>query len=329
VVHVAAEYVPFARTGGLAEAAANLAQFQSRMGIRSLAIVPLYRSAREQAGELEPVGEAFEVHLGSRRETVRILRQRDPLPFTTVYFVEHDGFFDRPKLYGDQRGDYSDNHLRFALFAQASVMELPAVNRGTVLLHAHDWHAALALAYLRTSFGSDPRYRRVGAVLSVHNAGYQGHYPAEAMADLGLPWELFNWRQLEWYGKLNLLKAGLVFADHVVTVSPNHAVELRTPEGGFGLQEVFAGLGSRFSGILNGIDVDVWDPARDPGIAAPFSDRDFSGKTACKLALQERFRLRKVCSVSLLDFAERMLFLTALALGVTEGGLLGHEAHVV
>src|SRR5690606_29480547 len=120
--------------------------------------------------------------------------------------------------------------------------------------HAHDWHAALALAYLRVFHADDGELGRAATVLSVHNAGYQGHYPPSTMDEIGLPWEMFNWRQVEWYGKVNLLKAGLTFADAVVTVSPNHATELRTAAGGFGLQEVFASLGKRFSGILNGID---------------------------------------------------------------------------
>src|SRR5205085_2267824 len=142
-------------------------------------------------------------------ETVRLLRQRHPDPSTTIYFVEHDGFFDRPKLYGDQRGDYADNHLRFACFALASVVGLPLVASGPILLHVHDWHAALALAYLRTYFADDARYRRIATVLSVHNAGYQGHYAPEILPEIGLPWNLFTWDRLEWYGKVNFLKAGL------------------------------------------------------------------------------------------------------------------------
>jgi starch synthase len=329
VVHVTAEYFPFARTGGLAEAAANLARFQSRMGIRSLALVPLYRSARERAGDLEPVGDPFVVHLGPRRETVRLLRQRDPAPNGTVYFIEHDEFFDRPKLYGDQRGDYPDSHLRFALFALASVMALPRITSGPILLHAHDWHAALALTYVRTAFAGDPRYARVATVLSVHNAGYQGHYPPAAMAELGLPWHLFNWRQLEWYGQLNLLKAGLAFADHVVTVSPNHATELRTPEGGFGLHQVFASLGTRFGGILNGIDVEAWNPAADPQIASSFSAADPAGKAACKRALQERFRLHPERRTPIFALAARLVTQKGLDLVVGDPALFGLDAQFV
>ena len=329
VVHVAAEYYPFARSGGLAEAVANLAKYQSRTGIRSLAILPLYRSARERAGDLVPVGEPFVVPLGARRETVRLLTQRNPAAGARVYFIEHDGFYDRPKLYGDARGDFPDNPLRFGLFALASVMAIPMVTEGPVLLHAHDWHAALALTFLRTRFAGDSRYHRVGTVLSVHNAGYQGHYPASVMDELGLPADLFNWRQLEWYRKLNLLKAGLVFADAVVTVSPNHATELRTPEGGFGLHDVFASLGDRFSGILNGIDVDAWDPSTDDQIAARYSINNPAGKVACKARLQERFGLRRDPAKPIISMAARLVTQKGLELVVATYGLFELDAQFV
>ncbi|MFN0181931.1 MAG: glycogen synthase [Gemmatimonadales bacterium] len=329
VVHISAEYVPYARTGGLAEAAANLARFLSTAGVRTLAFVPLYRSVRETAGELVPVGEPLVVPLGKRRETVRILTEAIPPPGARVYFIEHDGFFDRPKLYGDQQGDFADNHLRFGLFALASVMALPMVAEGPVILHAHDWHAALALTYLRTYYATDPRYARVATVLSVHNAGYQGHYRPSALEELGLPWSLFNHHQLEWYGKLNLLKAGLVFADAVVTVSPNHAVELRTAEGGFGLHDVFASLGDRFTGILNGIDHATWDPTKDPQIAANFSAADLSGKVACKRALQTRFELTSDPRLPVFGMAARLVTQKGLDIVVATYDLFRLDAQFV
>jgi len=329
VVHVSAEYFPYARTGGLAEAAANLARFQSRHGIRTLAFLPLYRTARERAGPLVPVGDPFEVPLGATQETVQVVTQRDPEPGAQVYFIQHDRFFDRPKLYGDSRGDFPDNHLRFGLFGLAAVMALPLVAAGPILVHAHDWHAALALTHLRTRFAEDDRYRQVATVLSVHNAGYQGHYPASTMAELGLPWELYNWRQLEWYGKLNLLKAGLVFADAVVTVSPNHATELRTPEGGFGLHEVFSSLGDRFTGILNGIDIEAWAPDSDALIAERFSSSDLGGKVTCKRGLQERFGLRPDPRLPVFGMAARLVTQKGLDLVVGSYDLFSLDAQFV
>ncbi len=307
IVHLAAEYYPYARSGGLAEAVANLARFQSAGGMRSIALLPLYRSARAAAGPLAPVGEPFRVRIGSAEAEVRILRQAEPRDGTQLYFVEQDGYFDRERLYGDARGDYPDNHLRFACFALAALEALPRVVEGPVLLHAHDWHAALAPVYLRTRYAGDPRYRSIRAVLSVHNAGYQGHYPPSAMEELGLPWDLFTWRHLEWYGKVNMLKGGLVFADQVVTVSPNHVRELRTPAGGFGLHEVFEWLGPRFSGILNGIDQQMWDPATDPQIPETFTIDDSSGKATCKATVQRIFGLAEHPRVPLFSMAARLV----------------------
>ncbi len=307
VVHLAAEYFPYARTGGLAEAVAGLARFQVLAGVRTVALMPLHSTAREVAGPLEAVGEPFEVMLGARRETARLLREVTPRPGGRIHFIEHAGFFDREKLYGDARGDYPDNPERFAFFARAALQALPRIAEEPVLLHAHDWHAALALTYLRTEFSADPWYAAVRSILSVHNAGYQGHYPADTVPRLGLPWERFHWRQLEWYGKLNLLKAGLTFADAAVTVSPNHSRELRTPAGGFGLQEVFEWMGPRFGGILNGIDQRAWDPAADPHIALPYSRQDLTNKAACKSAMQRAFGLDEDPDIPVFVMAARLV----------------------
>lgn len=290
-MHLAAEYFPYARTGGLAEAVAGLARFQVMAGVRTAAVMPLHRAAREVAGPLEPVGDPFPVRLGGRVETARLLREVTPRAGARIHFIEHDGFYDRERLYGDAQGDFADNPERFAFLARAALQALPRIAGGPILLHAHDWHAALALAYLRTEFSADPWYAEIRTVLSVHNAGYQGHYPPDILPRLGFPWERFTWRELEWYGKVNLLKAGLVHADAAVTVSPNHAAELRTPAGGFGLQEVFDWMGDRFGGIINGIDQRAWDPATDPHIALPFSRHDLANKAACKAAMQGAFGL--------------------------------------
>ncbi len=286
---------------------ANLAAWQSGAGVRTIALLPLYRSARKSAGPLIQVGEDLRVRVGATEITGRLFRQQETHPGTQVYFVEHDGFFDRERLYGDASGDYPDNQFRYAFFSLAALQALPGLAAGPILLHAHDWHAAFAILFLRTRHAGDPRYDRIRTVLSVHNAGYQGHYPPSLLDQLGLPHELFTWRHLEWYGKVNVLKGGLVFADRVVTVSPNHARELRTPDGGFGLQEVFSWLGPRFRGILNGIDQDVWDPAADPQIPVGFTRDDPAGKTECKREVQRIFGLANLPGVPLFAMAARLV----------------------
>jgi starch synthase len=154
------------------------------------------------------------------------------------------------------------------------------------ILHAHDWQTALASIYLKTEFMGHPYYEGIRAVLSVHNAGYQGHFPESVMPEIGLPSALYNHRQLEWYGRLNLLKGALTFSDLVITVSPTHAHELRTEKGGFGLDGVFVALRDRLVGIVNGIDQDVWDPGRDAFIPRRYQPENLQGKKRCRVALQ-------------------------------------------
>jgi starch synthase len=174
-------------------------------------------------------------------------------------------------------------------------------------LHAHDWHTALAPVYLRTLLADHPAYQSVAAVLSVHNAGFQGHFPRESLAAVGLPESLYDWRWLEWYDRVNWLKGGMAFADFVTTVSPTHAHELRTEAGGFGLHDAFIGLKDRFVGILNGIDPAVWDPDTDRHIARTYSGDELSGKPACKAALQRTYGLPEHPRTALLGMSARLV----------------------
>ncbi len=288
VVHLASEYWPYARTGGLAEAVRGIARYQAAAGAETLVFLPLYRVIREGFPEIEPCGEPYTVSIGGRTETARIHERIVPPDQPRVFFVEHDGYFDREGLYGSEDGSYPDNHLRFSFFCKAALDWLPKVSTGPTLVHAHDWHAALAPVYLRTMLAGDPYYDTVGSVLTVHNGGYQGHVGREALPEMGLSDRLYTGDHMEWYGRVNLLKGGLVFSDMVTTVSPTHARELRTRTGGFGLQETFNDLQDHFVGILNGIDYDVWDPSTDQWLKSHFSIDDLSGKAECKAWLQER-----------------------------------------
>lgn len=307
VVHLATEYWPYARTGGLAEAVRGIATYQARAGRKTSVFMPLYRRVRESSADLRAVGEAFEVSTPHGPERARIFEDAavtDGAP--RVYFVENAGFFDRPGLYGEGH-DYPDNHLRFSFFCRAVLERLPHFGDAPMLIHPHDWHTALAPVYLRTMFAGDAFYDDIAAVLTVHNAGYQGHYGPEVLAELGLAPELFTWDRMEWYGNVNLLKGGLVFSDMVTTVSPTHAHELRTRTGGFGLHDTFNQLQDRFVGILNGIDYEVWNPAADPAIEAQYSAEDLSGKDRCKVWFQKRLGLTPDPTVPLFAMSARLV----------------------
>jgi starch synthase len=307
IVHLTAEYSPFARTGGLAEAAMGLANFQTRGGHTVVVFVPLYRSVRDHAPDLAALGRPLHIELGYRGHEVRFFREVSPPPGPKVVFVDIPEFFSRSGLYGEGGRDYADNARRFAMFSRSVLDAIPRLIAGPVLIHAHDWHTSLALMYMRTYAGLRERYAGTPTVLSVHNAGYQGHFPAEQLNDCGIPPEVYNFRQLEWYDRINFLKGGLAFADMVVTVSPNHARELRTPGGGFGLQEMFVWLGPRFTGITNGIDQTVWDPATDDQITSNYSRDQIANKARCKAALQRSFGLPQRRRTPLFGMASRMV----------------------
>ena len=328
VVHIAAEYHPYARTGGLAEAVSGLANFQRAAGLDVAAILPLYRTVRDADPDLEPVGQPFLVPMGSHSEEARIFRAAGPRAGPQVFFVEHLDYFNRHGIYGENAIDYPDNARRFAFFALAAVSALPRLVPGPIVLHAHDWHTALSLVYLRALL-HDRYSADTTAVLSVHNPGYQGHFPPEVMPEIGLPWELYNWRQLEWYGKVNFLKGGLAFADFVTTVSPTQAEELRTPGGGFGLHDVFTWLGDRLVGVLNGIDQRTWDPATDAQITAQYSAENLEGKRRCKAALQRSFGLPQRRKVPLFGMTGRMVTQKGLDLILQSDELLALDAQFV
>ncbi len=307
MVHLTAEYTPYARTGGLAEAVQGLATIQTRQGMSVVVIIPLYKTVRTVAKNLVPVGDPITVYVGPRREQVRFFRDADIQSGPTVLFVDHPGYFDRDGIYMERGADYPDNPRRFALFTRAALEAISMLVKGPVLLHAHDWHSALALVYMRSYSDLRQRFRGTPAVMSVHNAGYQGHFSPAVIGDLGIPPETFNYHQLEWYGKVNLLKGGLAFCDLAVTVSPSHADELRTPEGGFGLHAMFTSMGDRFQGITNGIDQSIWNPATDTQIAANFTRRDTSSKATCKAALQRTFGLPQRKRVPIFGMCSRLV----------------------
>src|SRR5690349_4261936 len=183
VAHLSAEVWPYARTGGLGEAVSGLASFQAAAGMPTAVVLPLYRQVRETTPTLTRAGPPVTVSMGDRTETAWLYRAQDGSVkgVPQVFFVEHPAFFDRAGIYGDDAGDYGDNARRFAFFCRAALTVLPQIAPATDVLHAHDWHTALALVYLRTTFGGRAPYDRLATVLSVHNAGFQGHFPPETV----------------------------------------------------------------------------------------------------------------------------------------------------
>ena len=308
VLHITAELWPYARTGGLGQAVAGMADYQAASGTESHVVLPLYREARAHAGKLEPLYDPFTVDVGGGSEEVRCWHQvGDDYPKTL--FLEHNPSFDRAGIYGDPGAgaDYPDNPHRFALFANASIELARRLGEGNLIMHAHDWHAALVPVFLRRVYRDEADLQRLPVVLTVHNGGFQGVFPHAVMKEIGLPDDMWSPDFMEWYGRLNYLKGGLLYADMVTTVSPTHAFELLTDVGGFGLQHSFRQLGDRLVGIRNGIDVNEWNPATDPAIAARFTTDDMSGKVKCKAVVQQAWGLPRRPDAPLFGMSARLV----------------------
>jgi len=276
ILMVASEATPFVKTGGLADVLGSLPRALVRLGDEVGVVLPKYRVA--EAREAEPVWLAMPLWVGSHHYAVDIHR----LIHRGVhyFFVDCPPLYDRAEIYGS----YPDNHIRFALLSQAALGIARNLFRPAVL-HAHDWQTGLVAPYLRTTFAGDPTFFGLRSLLTIHNLGYQGNFPAAAFADLGLDPGLYHPGGLEFWGHVSFLKAGIVWADAINTVSPTYAREIQTPEYGFGMDDLLRIHSKKLSGILNGVDYEEWNPETGPYQVAHYSARDLSGKLASKQAL--------------------------------------------
>ena len=288
VLVVSSEIVPFAKTGGLADVTGELPKALRRIGVEADCILPLYRAVDRKRFPLVPEGTSVRVPVGHREETGTILKT-DMGEGVGAYLVRNDRYFDREFLYATKDGDYVDNCEQFAFFCRAVLEWLVQSGRRYDILHCNDWQTGLIPAYLRTIYSHGEALSATATVFTVHNLGYQGLFWNHDLPMTGLSWDLFTPKGVEFYGKLNLLKAGLVFADVLSTVSDTYSREIQTPEYGHGLEGVLYERREDLYGILNGVAYEDWDPRTDPGIAAPFSREDLSGKALCRADLLREF----------------------------------------
>lgn len=293
----ASEAVPYAKTGGLADVAAALPAELARLGHNVILILPRYRSL-DNSGRTFQVLDRIPVHtpLGASEVTIEedIISTSDRLS-VRVWALRHEFFSSRSGLYQQQGRDFDDNLERFVWFSRAVIEVMVYLHRQkgwkTDVLHLHDWQTSLCAVYLRTLDSTRPEVQRTKTVLTLHNVGYQGIFPAAKFWHTGLPLALFTPEGLEFYGSVNLLKGGILFADWLTTVSPTYAKEILTPEFGFGLQGVLQTRREKLQGIINGIDVGIWNPETDPYLPVRYSADNRTGKLQCKQALQEEFGL--------------------------------------
>jgi starch synthase len=277
ILMVASEAAPFAKTGGLADVVAALPRALARLGHLVDVVIPRYRGIA--ADELIA---RVKVPLGAQVTYAAIHAMAEGRVRTI--FVDHGKYFDREYLYGAVGRDYPDNPERFAFLSRAALEWAAASGERYDAVHAHDWQAGLVPVLLRQVGGA---LGGLATVFTIHNLAYQGVYDASWLPRLGLGWELMNDRALEYWNRISLLKGGIVFSRLITTVSPRYAREIQTPAYGCGFDGILRGRSNDLVGILNGIDYDQWDPARDPYLPEPFDASRLDGKAAAKRALLE------------------------------------------
>lgn len=323
--------VPFAKTGGLADVTGALPYYLEKLKHRISVFLPLYKQIKESGVKLDPTDVTVDVKVGNRieRGTVWVTTLPDSHPpllrsqnygmakdsKIQVYFIQHDEFYSRPYLYSTSQGDYPDNAERYIFFSRAVIEAIKSLKLKPDIIHCHEWQTALISVYLKTLYKKDPLFKKVKTVFTIHNLAYQGVFEADAMNLTELDKSLFNWKQLEFWGKINFLKGGLVFSDSLTTASPTYAKEIQTVEFGYGLEEVLKERVNDLYGILNGVDYNIWNPEIDKhlpdwpgqaGIPANFSADNLEGKSVCKKALQEYHNL-PVLDVPLIGIVARLV----------------------
>jgi starch synthase len=321
----ASEVVPFAKTGGLADVAGSLPRALARRGHECAVILPLYSCAKAGPIPLKRTNLSFIVPIGDRKVTGTLWQAMLPDSSVPAYLIEQAAYFERDdptqgrglyqlNLPSGQKGDFPDNCERFVFFDRAVLEAIRLLDFWPDVLHNNDWQTGLVSVYLREEYNRRlppnlrARYARIRTLFTIHNIAYQGLFWHWDMPLTGLDWRLFNFQQLEFYGKINFLKAGIVFSDAITTVSPTYSREIQTPYYGCGLEGVLSERRAQLAGIVNGVDYAVWNPATDRHLAAKYDvDTVAEKKPICKAALQRRFRLPERPKTPLLGIVSRLV----------------------
>ncbi len=288
VLQIASEAVPFAKTGGLADVAGALPAALQQLGCQTTLVLPAYRSVFGKGLPIEQTDLRFPVAVGTRSLEAAVFTCRLPDDGGQIFLIGNDHCFDRDSLYGTPE-DYADNAERFIFFSRAALELAARQPEPFDIIHCHDWQTGLVPAYQKLLYNSWPTLGQARTVLTIHNMAYQGQFWHWDMLLTGFHWKYFNWQQMEFYGQLNMLKAGIVFADKLTTVSPTYAREIQAAPGGNGLEGVLAGRAADLVGIVNGIDTAAWNPRTDAHIPRHYGEDDVDdGKYTARVALAAR-----------------------------------------
>jgi starch synthase len=322
ILMVASEAVPFAKTGGLADVAGALPVALGRLGHSVRMAVPRYRGVPVSG---EPIA-SFSLSVGSELFEVRVFEQ--PVgDRASAWLVDIPALYDRDGLYGSGGHDHPDNPRRYAALARAAFETALHVGFTPDVLHTHDWQGGIAPVYLRTKYATDPGLGRAATVFTIHNIAYKGLCDPGWLPRLDLGWDLLSPQALEYWGHVSLLKAGITFSDMITTVSPRYAQEILTPEFAYGFEGILAGRRGDLAGILNGVDVDTWNPGTDPFLPRPFTADDLAPKRDAKRALLLAYGLpsdEQALATPLVGMVSRMVEQKGLDLIAAASGELPH-----
>lgn len=303
ILFVTSEVIPFSKTGGLADVAGSLARALQELGNKVTIITPFYRITKQTA-DCEDSGLRVKVPLKERLIEGNFMKSLLNGGIE-VYLLKRDEFYDRGSLYSTAEGDYFDNAERFIFFCRAVLEFIKKKNLNIDIIHCHDWHTSLIPVYCKTLY-KDYLPHNITTVFTIHNIAYQGVFPDYSFPYTGLPQSLFNVDCLEFWGKVNFMKAGILFSDIITTVSKKYSEEIQTPEYSYGLEGVLKCRSKDLYGILNGVDYKEWNPSTDSLIAANYSEEEISGKRLCKKDLLKEFKLNIAVKKPLIGIISRL-----------------------
>ena len=306
VLFLSPEVVPFAKSGGLGDVAGSLPLSLKRLKVDVRIAMPFYRVVMEGNFKKRIIIKDLIIPLGAEKLNANIFETL--LEDIPVYLIERDDMYDRPYLYGNKRGDFYDNIERFSFFSHAALRLSEDLGFTPDIIHCNDWQTGIVPALLKGPYRTSRTLSNSSSLFTIHNMGYQGIFPREKLSITGLPEAgFFHPEGLEYWGKISLLKAGIVYSDAITTVSPTYAMEIQTPEYGMGMEGILRRRSGSLYGILNGVDYNEWDPSRDHHLASYYSRKSISGKVMCKEALIKEMGLDpSVINLPLLGLISRL-----------------------
>lgn len=311
IVVASAEVSPIAKTGGLGDVCGSLPKALTHLGHEIVVFMPFHRQARDWFARtglaLEPAFPTTQIAWANWAAEVTYLRSNLPGTEVPLYLVANDYFFNRDQIYATRHDGYDDGLERFTFFCRAIIRGCEMLGISPDVLHAHDWHTALLPAYLHSGLRSADHFRSTRSVYTIHNLNYQGVASRDRFQFTGLDSRYWAPDALEHFGEINVMKGGIILSDQVTTVSPTYSREIQTRAYGAGLDGILRSLSFKLTGILNGIDMDEWNPETDSHIASNYDRERFNGKALSKRALLKELKLRFKAKTPLIAVISRLV----------------------